>query len=408
LFDKFVLDTALELWNILWPFSKHDLWRGGLMIRKHSVYVAVLCTVLFLISVGSLYAQYTTGTVQGTVFDPSGAVVPNATVKLHNLGTNVTRSFKTGQNGIYSFPAAPPGSYEVTVQAQGFSQAATQFTAVASQTVTEDLKLGMQGSTEQVQVQGEGVAILDKTDAQVSQNYDSIEVNDLPTNHSASGLVSYAPGVQPMYSPRGGSLVKLSGAQTGQISSDGGRPEYSNVELDFTDANDWEFGGFALGTTPDPSFVQEFKVLTADVPADYGIKSNGEIEMITKSGTNNWHGEANDYLQNDYFNARNYNDTTGKPARTDTNNYGIAMGGPVQKDKTWLFGGWRQNRKLYLRRQCSHPGGSCDSDRSRHSEHHPAVLAHTDDFHFQSAGWHISSELLQSRQRLSVPAARRP
>lgn len=312
----------------------------------HTVFVLLLVFFLLLIPAANLQAQYTTGTVQGTVFDPSGAVVPNATVKLHSLNTNVTRTFTTGTNGIYTFPAVVPGSYEVTAIAQGFSQVTTRFAAVASQTVTEDLKVGVQGTTETVEVQGEGGAILDKTDAQVSQNYDAIEVNDLPTNHSASGLVGYAPGVQPMYSPRGGSLVKLSGAQTGQISANGGRAEYGNVELDFTDANDWEFGGFALGTTPDPSFVQEFKVLTSDVPAEYGIKSNGEIEMITKSGTNNWHGEVNDYLQNNFFNARNYNDKTGKPTRTDTNNYGFDMGGPLQKDKTWLFGGWRQFRNI--------------------------------------------------------------
>ena len=298
-------------------------------------------------SLAPVLAQYTTGTIQGTIYDPTGAVVPNGTIALHSLETNAVRTFKSGADGLYYFPAAPPGRYEITVEAAGFSKAVAQVTAVASQTVTEDIRLALSGTSTTVEVGVQaGTIELDKTDPQLSTNRDSLEINDLPTQHSTTGLVAYAPGVQPMYNPRGGSLVKLSGAQTGQISANGARAEYGNSELDFTDANDWEFGGFALGTTPATDFVQEFKVLTSNVSAEFGIKSGGEIQMITKSGSNTWHGEANDYIQNDFFNARNYNDTTGKAARTDINNYGFSMGGPLIKDRTFLFGGWHQNRNI--------------------------------------------------------------
>jgi len=303
--------------------------------------------LLALLSTGLIRAQYTTGTVQGTVTDPTGAVVPNGTVVLRNVDTNASRQFNSGTDGIYYFSAVPPGRYELSVEAPGFTKAVVQFAALASQTVTQDVKLSLAATSTAVEVTVQSSAVeLDKTDPQLSTNRDPLEVNDLPTQHSATGLVGYAPGVQPMYNPRGGSLVKLSGAQTGQISANGARAEYGNAELDFTDANDWEFGGFALGTTVATDFVQEFKVLTSNVSAEYGIKAGGEIETITKSGSNNWHGEANDYIQNDYFNARNWGDTTGKAARTDINNYGFSMGGPGIKNKLFLFGGWHQNRNI--------------------------------------------------------------
>jgi hypothetical protein len=307
---------------------------------------ALICTFT-LLAVSALLAQYTTGTVQGTILDPTGAVVPNGTIVLRSLETNTARSFKSGNDGLYYFSAVLPGRYEITVEAPGFNKAAVEFAAVASQTVTQDIRLTLSGTTATVDVAVESGAVeLDKTDPQLSTNRDALEVNDLPTQHSTTGLVAYAPGVQPMYNPRGGSLVKLSGAQTGQISANGARAEYGNSELDFTDANDWEFGGFALGTTPVTDFVREFKVLTSNVSAEYGIKAGGEIMMITKTGSNNWHGEANDYIQNDFFNARNFNDTTGKAARTDINNYGFSSGGPIVKNRTFFFGGWHQNRNI--------------------------------------------------------------
>jgi len=317
------------------------------MRQINAIRCFALVALVLVLGVGIALAQYTTGTVQGTVVDPNGAVVPNAAVELRNLNTNVSRTFTTGTNGLYYFAAVPPGNYTVTVAAKGFAKNTVQVNAAASQTVTQDFKLGVAGTTQTIEVREQGAsAQIDKSDPQLSTNFNSIQENDLPSLHTAAGLVSYDPGVQPMYSPRGGSLVKLSGAQTGQITSNGTRAEYSNIELDFTDANDWEFGGFALGTQPAPDFIQEFKVLTSNVSAEYGIKAGGQIEMITKSGTNNWHGEANDYIQNDAFNARNWNDKSGKPARTDINNYGFSMGGPLQKDKTWLFGGWHQNRNI--------------------------------------------------------------
>jgi Carboxypeptidase regulatory-like domain len=303
----------------------------------------IACILLALMALVApvAHAQYTTGTIQGTVLDPKGDVVPGATVTLHDLSTNAITTYKTGSNGIYLFPALVPGPYEISVQAAGFSESTVRISAVASQVLTQNLKLVLQGQATSITVEAT-VTPVDISDSQVSVTNTVTTVNNLPTGHSGSGLVAYAPGVQPMYNPRGGSLVKLSGAQTGQIASNGGRAEYSNITLDFTDANDWEFGGFALGVTPPPEFIQQFNVLTTNVTAEYGTKSNGEIQMITKSGSNNWHGEADDYLRNNFFDAHPYGSRAA--TRINQNNYGFDMGGPILKNKLFLFGGWRQLR----------------------------------------------------------------
>ncbi|HVB98214.1 MAG TPA: carboxypeptidase regulatory-like domain-containing protein [Candidatus Dormibacteraeota bacterium] len=302
---------------------------------------AVLLTLLPVLSGSRVRAQYTTGSAQGTIYDPNGVVVAGAAVTLQNLDTNALRTLRTGSDGIYLFPALPPGRYEVSAEVPHLARAEARFSVTSSQTVTQNLKLTLQGQRTTVTVQAGTLAELNTSNPQLSTTRDALEINNLPIGRTVFQLVALEPGVQPMYSPSGG-LVKVSGAQTGPISANGGRPESTNVELDFTDANDWEFGGFALGTEPAPDMLQEFKVLTSNVPAEYGVESSAQVEMVTRSGTNDWHGDAYDFLQNNDFNARDYFDQTGHATRINQNNYGFAMGGPLVRNRTFLFGGWEQ------------------------------------------------------------------
>ena len=313
--------------------------------------LAALAAFLLLTGSPAASAQYAAGTVQGAVFDPQGGVVASAQITLQNIQTNESRTFHTGADGIFYFPAVLPGRYKITANAAGFAKASADITALASQTVTQNLTLSLPGQASQVVVIGQSAALIDRTDPQLSTSYSSAETDNLPSNgrsfNAFSTLVSLVPGATPMYSPAGGGgLVKVGGAQTGLISSNGGRPENTNVEFDFSDANDWEFGGVALGTMPSPDMVQEFKVLTSNLPAEYGTKSNGTIAVISKSGTNDWRGQAYDYVKNDYFNARDYFDATGNATRIDENDYGFSMGGPIVRNKTFLFGGWEQNKTI--------------------------------------------------------------
>jgi len=165
-------------------------------------------------------------------------------------------------------------------------------------------------------------------------------------------LIHLAPGVQAMNNPRGGStfggggsLVLVLGPQAGLFSANGGRARSGSVQLDYTDANDWEYGGFALGMqSVTPEMLQEFKLLTSNFSAEYGVKSNAEVIMVSKSGTNRLHGSAYDFVQNTLFNARDYLDTSGHATPVQSNVYGVSAGGPAIRNRTFLFGAYEGRR----------------------------------------------------------------
>ena len=292
-------------------------------------------------------AQYTFGRVEGTILDPSGATISGTVVKLQHLPTNTTRSFSTGADGFYVFFAVPPGNYRLSAEAPGFATKSAQFSVSSNQTVTVNLTLGVSTEKTSIEVMGEP-GTLDVTDAQHSHTLSATELALLPNlSRNLITTVTLAPGVQPTNNPRGGStfgggtpgFAVTLGVQSGLISANGGRAYASSVQLDYTDANDWEFGGFApamQAITPD--MLEEFKLLTSNFSAEYGVKSNAQVIMLTKSGTNRWHGTAYDFLQNDIFNARDY--LTGQALPLKQNIYGFTMGGPVAKDRTFLFGGY--------------------------------------------------------------------
>jgi hypothetical protein len=303
--------------------------------------VAVLGLVIS--SVG--FAQYTTGTVQGTILDPSGAVVRRAQVNLRNVETNAIRTFTTGEDGVYLFAAVTPGRYELIAEAKGFAKVVTLLATTSNGTVNQNVKLSVSAQGTTVTVEALAAEAFHTSDSQLDTTRSHQEIDGLPiAGRDLTTTFALEPGVQPMYTAGRGSLVKVAGAQTGLITANGGRPESSNVELDFTDANDWEFGGIAVGAAPVPDFVQELKLITSNPSAEFGVKSSGEIQFITKSGTNSWHGDGYDFLQNNAFNARDY--FSPAATRVDQNNYGFSTGGALVKDKTFLFGGWEQLKAI--------------------------------------------------------------
>jgi Carboxypeptidase regulatory-like domain len=310
-------------------------------MRSRYLLAAFLFSILAFGPGTSAWGQYTTGTLTGTVTDSTGAALPGVTVQLKNQDTSETRTYKTGAAGDYVFPALAPGKYNVTVTAPGFEQATTTVTASSSQTVPQDfsLKAGAESTTVVVD---SSAAALNTTGAELQTTRSTEELSQLPTpNRSPSDLVTFVPGVTPVYSPGFGALVAVSGAQTGFLSPYGSRARASAASLDYTDITDWEFGGIALGTQPTVDMVSEFKVIAGPFPAEYGVEAANIVE-VTKSGTNNLHGTAYDYIQNDYFNARDYFDTTGKPTPIKQNNYGASAGAPLWRNRTFLFAGFQK------------------------------------------------------------------
>ncbi|MDX2153730.1 MAG: carboxypeptidase regulatory-like domain-containing protein [Bryobacteraceae bacterium] len=298
--------------------------------------------ILFCVPV---WAQYTTGRVDGTVFDSSGAPTPGAALTLKSLQTNAERSYLTGEGGAYTFAAVAPGAYEVSVSKAGFAAATAMVQVYSSQTTTQNFTLALAGQAQTISVVGEATPELRVSEALRSTTRNTLEVQTLPTQgRNISGFITLAPGVTPTFSPRGGNLTTISIAQAGQLNANGGRSKATAHQLDFTDANDWEFGGIALATQPNPEMLQEVRVLANNWAAEYGVKSNAQVVMITRSGSNSLHGSAYNFLQNGSLNARDYFDRTGKQTPLRQNFFGFTAGGPVVKDKTFVFGGYEGRR----------------------------------------------------------------
>jgi hypothetical protein len=318
----------------------------SLLSRRGSVFTLVL--VAWLASAGA-HAQYTVGRVEGTIMDATGAVISGAKVTLRNTGTNATRSFLTGMDGYYVFVALPPGNYLVSAEAPKFNPRTIALKVRTSETTTQNIALAVGSPAAHVEVSAEPAADIDLADAQHATTRTELELSSLPAMaRNMINVVTLAPGVQPTNNPRGastfgggGSYVIVLGVQSGLIAANGGRARASSVQLDHTDANDWEGGGFAPGMQAiTPDMLQEFKLVTSNFSAEYGVKSNAQIMMVTRSGSNDWHGSAYEFLQNDMFNARDYFDKTGRATPLKQNIFGLTMGGPIRKDRTFFFGGY--------------------------------------------------------------------
>jgi Carboxypeptidase regulatory-like domain len=324
--------------------------RGRLDFWPRRPPLGLLVAALALVLTAPAAAQYTVGRIEGAVTDSTGAMLADAKVTLLNLQTNATRSYTTGPDGLYVFFALPPGKYRLTAAAPKFASRTAELTLESSETRVVHLALPLPEQAVRVEVRAAPAGALDSGDAQLSTTLSEREVENLPTaGRNEIGLVSLAAGVVPTNNPRGGSTfggglpgyVITIGVQSGLIAANGGRATANSVQLDYTDANDWEAGGFAPGLQAiSPDMLQEFKLLTGNFSAEYDVKSNAQIILVTKSGTNRWHGDAYDLVRNRLFNARDYFDRTGKPSQDTQNIYGLTLGGPLRKNRTFFFVGY--------------------------------------------------------------------
>lgn len=288
-------------------------------------------------------AQYTTGIVSGTALDASHAPVRNAAVLLESLDTAERRTASTGNDGVYSFASVPSGHYRLTVQSTGFAPQQIAFEVFAGQTASRTVQLQLPSVATAVSVEANDGSALESDSPLRGVTNTATEITTLPNGaRNIVALVSLAPGATPNFNPRGGGLIAINGAQAGQITANGGRAKASSTQLDFTDANDWEWGGIALGTQPTPDMLSEFQVLTANWSAQYGVRSSSEVLMVTRSGGDALHGTAYDFAQNAAFNARDYFDTTGRATPLVQNLYGFAAGGPIVRHRAFWFAGYER------------------------------------------------------------------
>jgi hypothetical protein len=290
-------------------------------------------TAVFVFSIVTAFAQGTTSRVIGTVQDATGAVVPNATVKLINEGTRVTFQTNTSNAGAYFFEAVQPGEYEVDVEANGFRKFTSHNNSVnIGQPATVNVKLEVGSLVDTVTVEASAEAVHTSSSGNYGNIMSGEAVADLPIvgtrGRNPLDLVIAQPGV-------------VSGAPTGGgIYVHGARDRSWNYTLDGIDINDSSQGGSnSTSFRPNPDMLDEFRVLTGNNTAEYGRNSGGQVAMVTKSGTNEYHGDGFWFFRTPRLNANEWQnnlDNLGK-AQLEQNIFGGGVGGPVIKNRTFFF-----------------------------------------------------------------------
>jgi hypothetical protein len=313
-----------------------------------------LCALLLMLCLPFAAQAQDSGSITGTVRDTSGAVVPDAEVKLTSAAIGITRTSATNGDGDYLAAVLPPGVYDMTVTAKGFKvyQAKKIIVRVAEKGRV-DVTLEVGQLTENVVVEGSNVAQVETQSSELSGVVTGKEISQLELNgRNFTQLVTMVPGVSNL-TGQDESQVGLNGSIS--FSVNGGRGEYNNWQID--GANNMDTGSNAtLNTYPSVDAVAEFRVQTSNYSAVYGRNASGNIEVITKSGSKSFHGDAYEFIKNDAFDAnRFFNNAAGLPRPSDKkNDFGYTIGGPVfipnhynsNKEKTFFFFSeeWRRER----------------------------------------------------------------
>jgi hypothetical protein len=286
------------------------------------------------------HAQTTTADVSGNVTDPTGAILPNATVTIKNLATQEQRTAQSNSAGAYSFPFLQPGHYSVTVTATGFKGFTVPDIALnGGEHGRADAQLQIGQATQTVSVTSQS-PLLQADSSNVVTTIPTEQVEDLPTaQRNLTSLVILTPGAN-----EGASVDGLSsGARpddrrlTSAYSINGQDTQLNNNQLDGTDNNERIIG--TIGVKPLLDSIEEVTVQTNDYTPETGRSAGGVISVLTKRGSNQFHGSAYEFLQNDYFNAKAPFGQPGPTPEQRQNDFGGSIGGPILKDKTFFFAG---------------------------------------------------------------------
>jgi hypothetical protein len=300
--------------------------------------------VAFCFSAALASAQ-TFGEITGEVTDPTGAVAPNATVTAINPATNVSRATTTNGAGVYSFPGLVPGVYQVKVEAAGFETSIRNNVELqVQQTARLDFTLIVGQATQTVQVSAAG-ELLATENATIGTVIEEQRIVELPLNgRNFFSLVALSPGVTYGFIPAAQAAGRLGGTRsTLTMSISGARATWSNYTLDGITNTDVDFNLYIL--LPSVDALQEFKVQSGIYPAEFGREA-GQVNVSTRSGTNNFHGTVFDFLRNDKLDAKPYDFLNTHLAKSAfrQNQYGFTLGGPVWIPK--LYNG--RNRLFFM------------------------------------------------------------
>jgi hypothetical protein len=300
-----------------------------------------------------LFAQDESGAITGAVTDPSGAVVPHATVTIVDLGTNTTRATQTGANGEYTFSTLRPSHYKITVTAPGFKESLIASIELHTQDkIAENVTLSLGASSDTVNVNGDSTQL--ETSAAVATTIEREFIENMPLNgRSFQALIALTPG---------NVTAKTYYTASGQFSIDGQRTDANYFSIDGVSANvgitqgsNVYLGSAGAGASAATSNnggynnlvsvddMQEFNIQTNSFDAEYGRSPGAALSIITRSGTNKFHGTAFEYLRNDIFDANTWFNKNGEDLARQAekqNDFGGVVGGPILRDKLFFFGSY--------------------------------------------------------------------
>jgi len=311
-----------------------------------------LCLVVLTLCGSPAWAQTITGSVRGTVTDPSGAVVPGAHVTITNTGTGVTGHTVSDKSGLYNFEFLVIGEYTVTATANGFDTASIgPFHIQIDQIATANAQLQVGKASTTVSVSGSSAELLDSENSTLSTSISSNTLENMPLNGENVQIATlFVPGA---YNPNSAAMSGAMGTERdayqgysepadAQPSFNGNRQQANSYILDGIDIN--ETLNNALGYNPSPYSIQEVHVITGNADAEFGNVNGGEIVMVTKGGTNQFHGSGFEYHENSGLTANSWaNEHLATPIQKSSfnqNQFGAAVGGPIFRNKLFFFGNY--------------------------------------------------------------------
>jgi len=313
--------------------------------------ILLLLSAVFLATTALSSAQVGTSSLRGTITDKSGAILAHANVKLINPARSEERKATSNQTGEYEFPQVPPGTYQLTVEMSGFrtyEQKDIQLLVNTPNTVNVTLEVG--AVSEVVEVTGEA-AHVNTTDATLGNAFGENQIMALPMEgRNVPDLLTLQAGVT--YTGNRTDVDRNVDTRSGAVN--GARSDQSNITLDGVDANDQVNGNAFTSVLPVTlDSVQEFRVTTTNANADQGRSSGAQVSLVTKSGTNSFHGSAYEYTRNTYTSANDYFVKTAElssgehniPPKLIRNIFGGAVGGPIIKNRLFFFANYEGARE---------------------------------------------------------------
>jgi len=307
-------------------------------MRRHS-----LLLVLLALPVCSAAPQTTVASLTGIVRDPSGAVVPGVTITVRNARTNETRTVQSDENGLYRVLNLLPGEYALRAEMTGFRPfAQSGITLEVAQAARLDIVLQPGEVREEVVIVAQ-VPLVNTENANIGTVINRREVLELPLNGRQYLQLAYlVPGASPAIKAH--VTLRGSGPNNIGLQLSGGRASNNSYLIDGIESSGFRFRNTSL--QPSIEMVQEFRVQTSPYDPQYGFFSNGQVNVATKSGTNELHGNVFEFLRNDVLDARNFFDFQ-EPPPFRRNQFGWTLGGPVVKNRTFFFSSmeWLRHRR---------------------------------------------------------------